>query len=81
MKTIGVSTAKTHLSKILEEVANGETFLITKRGKPVASRSPITVSEKPEIRGLIERFRAEYETAAKGIKFNEIIEFKEMGRR
>lgn len=40
MKTINVHEAKTHLSKILERVAHGETVIIGKAGKPVAVLSP-----------------------------------------
>lgn len=40
MKTINVHEAKTHLSRILERVAAGETVIIGKAGKPVAVLSP-----------------------------------------
>jgi len=38
---IGAFEAKTHFSQILEQVENGNNFIITKRGKPVAKISPI----------------------------------------
>jgi prevent-host-death family protein len=40
METINIHEAKTHLSKIIERVANGETVLIGKSGKPMAVLSP-----------------------------------------
>jgi prevent-host-death family protein len=40
METIGSFEAKTHLPKLLERVAQGEKFTITKRGKPVAMLVP-----------------------------------------
>jgi len=40
MKTVNVHEAKTHLSKILERVAAGESVIIGKAGKPVAVLSP-----------------------------------------
>jgi len=43
---IGAFEAKTHLSSILEKVAAGQTFLITKRGKPVAELRPIAQEPK-----------------------------------
>ncbi len=35
MKTFNIHEAKTHLSKIIEEAAQGETIIIAKAGKPV----------------------------------------------
>jgi len=43
MITIGAFEAKTHLSKLLDQVAKGEQFTITKHGVPVAR----LVSAKP----------------------------------
>ena len=36
MPTVGAFEAKTHLSSLLDRVAAGEEFVITKHGKPVA---------------------------------------------
>jgi prevent-host-death family protein len=38
---VNVHEAKTHLSKLLERVMNGEQIVIAKAGKPVAVLSPI----------------------------------------
>jgi prevent-host-death family protein len=38
---IGSFEAKTHLSGLLEKVAQGKTFRITRRGRPVAELRPI----------------------------------------
>lgn len=40
MKTIGAYEAKTHLPRLLDEVARGETITITKHGVPVARLVP-----------------------------------------
>jgi prevent-host-death family protein len=45
MKTVNIHEAKTHLSRLLEGVAKGESFVIAKSGKPVAKVTPIL--EKP----------------------------------
>lgn len=37
---IGTFEAKTHFSQIIEKVENGEDFIITKRGTPVAKIIP-----------------------------------------
>lgn len=36
METINTHEAKTHLSRLLERVANGEEFVIARAGKPIA---------------------------------------------
>jgi prevent-host-death family protein len=36
MKTIGAFEAKTHLADLLQKVARGEVYVITRRGKPLA---------------------------------------------
>lgn len=41
VQEVGAFAAKTHLSAILEKVAHGETFYITKHGKPIAEIRPI----------------------------------------
>jgi prevent-host-death family protein len=38
--TVNISEAKTHLSRLIERVANGEEIVIAKAGKPVAILSP-----------------------------------------
>jgi prevent-host-death family protein len=35
MKTINIHEAKTHLSKLVEQAARGESFIIAKAGKPM----------------------------------------------
>lgn len=49
MEAIGAYEAKTHLPKLLEEVASsGKTFVITKHGQPVARLGPVRrSSERP----------------------------------
>ncbi len=39
-KSVGVHQAKTHLSRLIEDVAAGEEVVITRRGKAVASLGP-----------------------------------------
>ena len=52
MKQLGAYEAKTHLSRLLDEVERGESYAITKHGRPVAllvpatpGRSEMTVAE------------------------------------
>lgn len=51
MRTINIHAAKTHLSRLIEEVAAGEPFVIAKAGKPMAQVIPISASKnKPKKR-------------------------------
>ncbi len=40
-KSVGVHEAKTHLSRLLDDVAAGEKVVITRRGEEVASLVPV----------------------------------------
>ena len=46
MRTINIHDAKTHLSRLVDEVSAGEELIIAKAGKPLARLVPI----KPEKR-------------------------------
>lgn len=51
MRMINIHQAKTHLSRLVDEVEKGEPFIIAKAGKPVAQVVPLTAaSEKPKSR-------------------------------
>ncbi|HZP06129.1 MAG TPA: type II toxin-antitoxin system prevent-host-death family antitoxin [Terracidiphilus sp.] len=50
MRTFNIHEAKTHLSRLVEEVANGEPFVIAKAGKPMAQVVPIRATKKPKQR-------------------------------
>ena len=41
MHTVNIHEAKTHLSKLLEEVSNGQEIVIAKSGKPMAKLTGI----------------------------------------
>jgi prevent-host-death family protein len=48
---IGVFEAKTHLSEILQRVAAGERFFITRRGRTVAELRPVEPARVALVRG------------------------------
>ena len=56
-KTVGASEAKTHLSRLLDEVAEGETITITRRGMPVAVLSPPSSGSQRDAAAAIEAWR------------------------
>lgn len=41
MTTVNIHEAKTHLSRLLERAAKGETVIIAKAGKPMAKLVPV----------------------------------------
>jgi prevent-host-death family protein len=52
MQTINIHEAKTHLSRLVEEAAKGNAFIIAKAGKPMVKVSPLTEEEYPGVRRL-----------------------------
>ena len=47
MTTVNIHEAKTHLSRLLERVRQGERIVIAKAGTPVAVLSPIDEERRP----------------------------------
>lgn len=47
MRTVNIHTAKTHLSRLLSEVAAGEEIVIAKAGKPIARLVPFAPRREP----------------------------------
>jgi prevent-host-death family protein len=46
MKTVNIHNAKTHLSRLVEEAAAGEPFVIAKAGKPLVKVSALESEPK-----------------------------------
>jgi prevent-host-death family protein len=55
METVNIHEAKTHLSRLIERVARGESVVIAKAGRPVAKMVPLGKSEgkKPKRLGFM----------------------------
>jgi len=53
VQTINIHEAKTHLSRLLEQVAGGEEIIIAKAGKPIARLVPLDVPPKKRQLGLL----------------------------
>jgi prevent-host-death family protein len=73
--TLGAYDAKTRFSEILERVAGGEEFTITRHGSPVAKLIPVKkLSTLEERRMAIERMREIAErTSLGGLKIKDLI--------
>ena len=51
METVNIHEAKTHLSRLLERIAQGEEIVIAKSGKPVARLVPYHERRSPRVGG------------------------------
>jgi prevent-host-death family protein len=82
METVGSYEAKTHLARLLDRVASGESFVITKHGVPIARLVPVEEKAKPDVRKAINdllEFRKQ--RAGRGLSVEEIKELVNEGRR
>jgi prevent-host-death family protein len=52
VKTINIHEAKTHLSKLVEEAAQGESFIIAKAGKPMVKVIALDAPAEKKIKRL-----------------------------
>lgn len=52
MTVYNMHESKTHFSRLIEKVLNGEEVIIAKAGKPVARISPILDDVSPRVPGL-----------------------------
>jgi prevent-host-death family protein len=52
MKTVNIHQAKTQLSKLVEGVAKGESFVIAKAGRPVAKVMALDAPSGAKVRRL-----------------------------
>ncbi len=57
MQTVGAYEAKTHLPRLLDEVAKGNTITITRHGVPVAMIVPPPSTRRPDLSAVIAEWR------------------------
>ena len=50
--TVNIHEAKTHLSRLVEQAANGEPFVIAKAGKPMVKVTPLDTPVAGQVRRL-----------------------------
>ena len=81
MSEIGAYDAKTRLSELLERVANGERFVITRHGKPVADLVPHAALDVDDVRRVIGSMRRlRKELSQRGVTLDEVLETGETAR-
>ncbi len=77
IETVRVSEARVHFSRLLAEVAEGQTITIAKHGTPVAQLVPAPNARRPDVGLLIEEWRAyreEHGIRLDGLTIRELIE-------
>ena len=52
-KTVNIHEAKTHLSKLVDDLASGQETIIAKAGKPVARLVPFNKAKSARIPGFL----------------------------
>lgn len=52
MRTINIHEAKTHLSRLVEEVVRGEPFVIAKAGRPLVKVIPMEAPDPANMRRI-----------------------------
>lgn len=52
MRTVNIHEAKTHLSRLVEQAAKGESFIIAKAGKPLVKVTPLDAPLMGQLRRL-----------------------------
>lgn len=79
MITVGTFEAKTHLSSLLERVAQGEEIVITRHGKPLAKLIPVAVADRTKIDNAISKLKKLRDgCTVKGLSWQEL---RDEGRR
>ena len=53
MSTVNIHDAKTHLSRLIEQAAQGEQVIIAKAGKPLVKLTALEASARPRRLGFL----------------------------
>lgn len=57
MKTVGSYEAKTHLPRLLDRVAKGESIAITRHGRAIAVLQPVGSEQKRPVAAVVKDLR------------------------
>jgi prevent-host-death family protein len=79
MITVGAFEAKTHLSVLLDRVAEGEEVIITKHGKPVARLVSAARADRERVNDVFEKLKLlRKQTTLRGLSWRAL---RDTGRR
>jgi len=87
MDTVGLFEAKTHLSELVARAEQGEEVIITRHNKPVAKLVPISevsaelVARRRQIFQELQAIGREIEKRGGPLTVEEILEWRDEGRR
>ena len=81
MESIAAFDAKTRLSKLLDRAANGETFEITKHGRPVGKLGPPDSARDPKVVAEAVKRLKTYRGALMRMSRTELLALKHDGHR
>lgn len=79
MRTIQAAEGKTHFLRILDEVEQGETVIVTRHGKRVARITPESEIEQDRVNNAMESI-LEIRTRTKPVSLREILAMRDEGR-
>ena len=80
MESVGAFDAKTRFSELLARAAEGESFLITKHGHPVARLVPGGQQDLERVAAAVERLKS-FRGKLKGVTIDEILTDEHEGHR
>lgn len=80
METIGAFAAKTRLSELLDRAERGETFQITKHGRPVARIVPESEIDEERKSAAVERLKA-FRGQFAELSLEQLLELRHEGHR
>jgi prevent-host-death family protein len=80
MREVQASEAKTHLPRLLDDVEHGETFVITRHGRPIARLVPEVDRRRTEALEAIAAIKASRKGNSR-ITIEELLSMRDEGRR
>ncbi len=80
MREIAASEAKTLLHRLLDAVERGETFVITRHGRPIARLVPEHDRRREEIAAAVSLIKG-FQRQAPSITVGEVLSARDEGRR
>ncbi len=81
MDSVGAYEAKTHLPRLLDRVAAGESLTITRHGRPVARLVPVEEDERSRAYAAARRIRESRRRLKDKASLEEILETIHEGHR